>query len=67
MEGKDFLKEWSQFLGVQGDPWDWDSFKWGMLAGGIAVVAVEGVILYFAWPYIIEFLFGTQAAKAVSK
>jgi hypothetical protein len=61
-EKKDFLKEWSQFLG---DPWDWDSFKWGMLAGGIVVVAVEGVILYLTWPYIVGFLFGTQAARAV--
>jgi hypothetical protein len=65
MEQKDFLKEWAEFLGANGDPWDWDSFKWGVVAGGIVVVAVEGVILYFAWPYIASFLLGAQVAKAV--
>jgi hypothetical protein len=61
-EKKDFLKEWADFIG---DPFDLGSFTWGMVAGGIVVVTVEGVVLYFAWPYIASFLFGTQVAKVM--
>lgn len=30
--------------------WDWGSFGWGVLAGGVIAVAVGGIVLYFAWP-----------------
>lgn len=36
-----------------GGPFDWESFQWGLAAGGIIVTAVGGVVLYFTWPYIL--------------
>jgi len=38
------------------DPFDLGSFMWGMLAGGVITVAVGGVILYFAAPYLMQAL-----------
>lgn len=37
-----------------GDPpeWDWVSFGWGVLTGGVATVVLGGVALYYGWPYI---------------
>ena len=36
-----------------GNPFDWESFQWGMVAGGVIVTTVGGVVLYFTWPYIL--------------
>lgn len=36
-----------------GNPYDPESFQWGMAAGGVIVAVVGGVVLYFTWPYII--------------
>jgi len=39
---------------MSGDPpdWDWASFGWGVLTGGVVTVVVGGVVLYYGWPYI---------------
>jgi len=38
------------------DPWDWVSFGWGIVAGGIIIATVGGAVLYLTWPYIFAFL-----------
>ena len=48
----DFFQEWANALDVQPAAWDWESFGWGMLGGALVVLAVGGVVLYFAWPYV---------------
>ena len=37
-----------------GDPpgWDWASFGWGLLTGGVGTVVLGGAALYYGWPYI---------------
>jgi hypothetical protein len=35
------------------DPWDWESFGWGLLGGVVTTMVVGGVILYFTWPYLV--------------
>lgn len=37
-------------------PQDVGSFMWGMVAGGIVMVVVGGVVLYFTWPAFVGFL-----------
>jgi hypothetical protein len=37
-------------------PEDFTAFLYGMLAGGLITLAVEAVILYFTWPYIMSAL-----------
>jgi len=60
------IEEWAKFFGEKaGDPWDWGSFGWGMLAGGIVTLVVEGVALYFTWPALIAFLKGIFGAEVV--
>jgi len=39
-----------------GDPWDWASFGWGVLTGGVITIVIGGVVLYFTWPYLLAFL-----------
>jgi hypothetical protein len=46
-----------------GDSPDINSFLWGMLAGFIATVVVEGVALYFTWPYLASALTAWGAVK----
>lgn len=38
--------------GVVPTEFDWGSFSWGILAGGIIVAVAGGIVLYFAWPTI---------------
>jgi hypothetical protein len=45
-----------------GDPPEWDWFLWGMLAGGVATVAVGAVVLYYTWPILVRIL-GGEALK----
>ena len=37
-------------------PQDIGSFMWGMVAGGIVMVVLGGVILYFTWPAFLALL-----------
>lgn len=37
-----------------------EAFGWGMLAGSIVTIAVGGVIIYFAWPYISAAIVGKK-------
>jgi len=60
----DVIKEWSEFLG---DPWDWSSFGWGMLAGSIVTIALGGVTLYFTWPYLIGIIRGVASTEEILK
>jgi len=57
------LVETQQQLAV--DPPDIGSFLWGMVAGGIVVVVIEGVVLYFTWPIFLGFIKGLVGAEAV--
>lgn len=48
------------------DPPELGAFLWGMLAGSIVTVVVEGVAIYFAWPFLVEglkLLVGTEAIR----
>lgn len=37
---------------VPAKPMQIESFFWGMVAGGVVMVVVGGVVLYFAWPLV---------------
>jgi len=50
-------------LTPQSAEWDWQSFGWGMLAGGAVAVTVGGLLLYVAWPTFIRML-GFETVKA---
>jgi len=69
---KDFVGEWQKFfenaVTALGDPWDWASFGWGIVAGGLITLVVEGVTLYFTWPIwlsLIETLVGGTAIREI--
>jgi hypothetical protein len=65
-EGRRFLEEWrglAEQVGQQLPDWDWGSFLWGVAAGGIITIVVEGVVLFFTWPWIAGFL----GIKALAK
>lgn len=52
------------------EDFDWTAFGWGMLVGSFVTVVAEGVILYFAWPYVLGALktwVGAEALKEVLK
>jgi len=42
---------------------DLNTFLWGMLAGFVVTVVVEGVALYFTWPYLASALGALGAVK----
>lgn len=44
-------------------PFDLSSFLWGIVAGGIITIVVEGVAIYFTWPYVLSFLKGAALIK----
>ena len=46
------------------DPPELEPFLWGMLAGGILTIAAGGVLLYFAWPYLVR-AFAPEVVKAL--
>ena len=48
-----------------GDPPDVGSFLWGMLAGTIVMVVIEGVVIYFTWPFLVGALKGWVGAEAM--
>lgn len=47
------------------DPPDIGWFMWGMLAGGILTVVVEGIVLYFTWPFLVGALKTWVGAEAL--
>lgn len=69
MAEQDFVGEWQRFLqSALGDPFDLESFGWGVLAGGVITLVVEGVTLYFTWPIwlsLIETLVGGTAIREI--
>jgi len=69
---EDFVGEWQRFFenagNTLGDPWDWNSFVWGIAAGGVITLVVEGLTLYFTWPIwleLIETLVGGTAIREI--
>ena len=38
------------------EPLDIGSFFWGMVTGGIVMVVIGGVVLYFTWPAFLALL-----------
>jgi len=66
-------ERWLRHFGIETpNPWDWESFGWGLLGGALATAAIGGTVLYFTWPYIVATLrtipvFKEMVAEAKAK